>query len=189
VQSHLAEFRLRLRGLWERRSGIDVRRNRKELEEVILECWRQAYEYGFIHHFVHNRDGYLLHVIEGRDIRAGVLIGLAQHLEKLGVFPQPPFVRYCHFCRGLIIPLLYRGRRYCSDACRRRATENDRSRLADMIYTKSRRMVKRGKLTREKREAMLKEIREEKTPEGIRQIAMRYGVDPTPGKAGRPSKQ
>lgn len=183
ARPHLEEFRPQLQGLIRAKS-----KNRIELENLILECWRKASAYGFTHHFTCDHNRVLVHIMEGRDIRAGALIGIALYLEKRGELPQPPRVKYCRYCGSPINPLIYPGRYYCSDAHRRSSARNDRSRLVNLIQTKSRRMVARGQLTEKKRETMLRKIGGEKSLKKIREIARGYGVDPTPAKAGRKAK-
>ncbi len=185
VRPLLQAFRPRLEALYGRlRKGA----RRETVEGLILECLEQAAEYGFTHHFTKDRRGTLVHIVEGGDIRAGALIGLALHLETRGGFPQFPEKKLCLRCGSPINPLLYRGRRYCSDACRRKAAKGERDRLVNLIQKKSARMVERGQLSEEKRGALLEEIkRERESLERIGEIARRYGVDPRPGKPGRPA--
>lgn len=186
VKQPLEDFRLEIDRLYKRLGTTPDLRGKTEL---VLDCWRKAHDYGFTHHFTTDENGLPVHIIEGADIRAGALIGLALHLEKRGKFPEPPEVKYCQLpgCNNLINPLLYRGRLYCSDACRRKAADSDRSRLVNRIQTKSARAVKRGRLKEKERRAMLDEIGREKTLEGIKEIAKRYGINPEKEKAGRKS--
>lgn len=185
VRQPLEDFRPEIDQLYKR---LETTRGLQGKTELVLDCWRKARDYGFTHHFIkHKNGGEPLHIIEGADIRAGALIGLALYLEKRGKFPESPKVKYCQLpgCNNPINPLLYGGRRYCSDACRRKAADSNRSRLVNRIQTKSARAVERGGLKEKERRAMLDEIGGERTLKGIREIAKRYGVNPEKEKAGR----
>ena len=189
VRPCLVEFRSQLQDLYRRQERAA---NQRMVGDLLLECWREACSYGFAHHFIRDVNGLPVHIIEGRDIRAGALIGLAEYLDRRGEFPPPPNIRYCALegCGEPIVPWVYPGHLYHSKECRRKASsENERGKLVNRIQTKSRRMVEKGELTAEQRAALLQEMKGVKSLGKIKGLAKTFGVNPEVARAGRPPQK
>jgi len=128
--------------------------------------------------------------LTGMDFRAGVLLLLAQEINAGREFPEPTDV-LCKICDNPIIPWVYDGVHYCSPKCAARASNKSELKpLKDRVRKKAERKFKSNpdKL-KAFRQDLKVAIAKGEGEKGIKKVCKDYGIDPKPGKPGRPRKK
>ena len=163
----------------------------KTTEERIRYLCRKAGKYGLDIIPYKTPDGDLFYYLSGRDFRSSILLLMADELGRKGKLPRASSGR-CKFCNGPINPQIYDGIDYCSRKCANLGSKakDDLKTLKDRIRKKAERKFKNN-------ESGLHEFRKELNSivitggleSDIEKLCRRYGIDPKPGKPGRPPKK
>lgn len=181
----LKRFQEDLRGLM---GEIDKHEIEVNAKDYVLRFLQEALEYE-IEVFKEEDDGDSWFILTGKDLRANILLALAEYLRTRNNLPEPAYL-VCRVCGEEIDPKRYDSFSYCSRKC---ASLGSKRKRHELYKLKDRVKKKAGrKLNPRRLEAFLTDLDNRATKrmgeEGIRRVCRKYGINPDPEKGGRPPK-